>query len=761
MNREFLNAWFYKDKQQMRSLIAKMQNEEAKAAQALFDFADTEDEELLQEKSALLFQVFESKVADIDYQVVLLYALSEISFKNRALHEYDRIDHIFSNLDHTKITKHFRALYYLHKNTKHFVDLNTSESIKNLNKAEEYLPEGCERWYKTISKKILHFILYHQPINVVAYVQKLESYPQFEHLSFKPKYFLARHYELQGNPYKAIQIIKSIYEESGASRNKIFYQSYFSILVKLYSLIGDHESGNRELERFLKKFPDYLSTIPGKIFLAERARAQNDSGAIKIYTKELLAKTNISLISRTWVMYLLLTAELLEGAVGPARRILLTLDPKAENPNFYSEWVRLYLLEGDENKAAYYFRKLYKTNETNIFEFMYAYELKYHQILKLKFIINYEDVLEPTALKIENNQTEMKVESTPDNNFVGKSNSVEFVRENIKKYGPLEIPVLITGETGTGKEEVARMLHQQSSNAKEPFIAVNCGGISSTLIETELFGYKKGAYTGAVNDHKGLFEAAGSGTIFLDEISAMPLGLQASLLRVLETMKVRPVGSTELRDVKARVIVATNIRLEKLMEEQKFRSDLYFRLNRLQINLPALRDRKEDIPLLIQHFLKKYRLEGQIRIEDGLMEQMQAYHWPGNVRELKNEVERMIVLAGERNVITSEMISIWGDKYVSKHKTENTSGATISVVGKNHFSAAFSGQNGYEDARLKMLIQLFKEKKHLTRAMVARSLGCALNTAANDLKKLNEQGIIKRMLSTASSRSSYYQIIED
>lgn len=759
MKREFLDAWFYRERPLMLSLISKMSDEEAKIAQVLGEFEDTVDELLLQKNSEFLFKVFESKVSDIDFQTVLLYALSDISFRNRKMHEYERIDHIFSNLDHKKITRHFRALYYLHKGFKHLVDLNTIECIELLNKAEEFLPEGCERWYKTISRKVLQFILYHQPLDVAGYVEKLESYPQYEHLSFKPKYFLARFYELQGNPYKAIELIKPIYDEGNTNKNYNFYQSYFATLVKLYSLIGDHESGNRELESFLKKFPDYLSTIPGKIFLAERARAQNDSEAVKIYTKDLLARTNISLISRSWVLYLLLTAELLEGAVGPARRILLSLDPKGENPNFYSEWVRLYLLEGNEEKAAFYYRKLIKLNDSYIFEFMYAYELRYHQILKLKFIINFEDGREQIGLKKDNQPTEIKFQGAS-NNFIGKSQVVEYIRGNIKKYGPLTIPVLITGETGTGKEEVARMLHQQSPNAKEPFLPVNCGGISSTLIETELFGYQKGAYTGAVKDHKGLFEAAGSGTIFLDEISAMPLSLQAALLRVLETMKVRPIGSTELRDVKARVIVATNIRLEKLMEEQKFRPDLFFRLNRLQINLPALRDRKEDIPLLINHFFKKYKLENHVRIDGELMRKMQAYHWPGNIRELKNEVERMVVLAGDRAVITNDIVNFGGDKTAIKQNTERFNLADSRTGVESTARQTISGQNSYEEVRLNKLIQLFHENRHLTRAMVARSLGCALNTAANDLKNLHDRGIIKRILTTSSVRSSYYQIIE-
>jgi DNA-binding NtrC family response regulator len=756
MKREFLDAWFYNDKELMHSLMSKMGEEEVKVAEVLRVFESASDEILLQQKFEFLLRVFESKVSDIDFQTVLLYVLGEISFRCRKMHDFDRIDKIFSNLELKKITKHFQALFYIHKSVKELVEINKVELIDFLNKAEEFLPEGCERWYKTIARKVLHSILDRIPLNVEAYVEKLEAYPHLEHLSFSPKYFLARYYELQGNHYKAIDILKPIYENGS---NSSFYQNYFASLVNLYSLIGDHESGNRELENYLKKYPDFLSTDPGKIFLIEKARAQNDPSTVKLYAKELLTKNKLGLVSRTWVLYLLLSAEILEGATVAAKRILKSLDPKGEKPSFYSEWVRIYLLEGDENKAAFYFRKLIRLKESFIFEFMHAYELRYCQILKLHIKTNYEDHSSQIDLKKEQLLIEVDNE-TSIGSFIGKSQVVAFVKENIKKFGPLEIPVLITGETGTGKEDVARLLHQQSTRSKEPFIPVNCGGISSTLIEAELFGYQKGAYTGAVKDHKGLFEAAGNGTIFLDEISAMPLSLQASLLRVLETMKVRPIGSTEHREVKARVIVATNIRLEKLMEEQKFRADLYFRLNRLQINLPALRDRKEDIPLLISHFLKKYNIENQVRIDDELMKQMQAYHWPGNVRELKNEVERMVVLAGDGEIITSQMIHFLHDKAIAKQSIELPKPTISAPFKSSNLNQGISVQNGYEEARLQSLIQLFRDKKHLTRAMVARALGCAPNTAANDLKKLNELGIITRVLATASVRSSYYQIIE-
>lgn len=753
MKIEFLEAWYYKDSQRMQTFIAEMKEGQAKeVAINLSLFEQNEDPELLKEWFRLFLIEFESKVENINYQTVLLYALSNISFRSLNISDHTRIDQIFSNLNHSKILKHFRALYYIHKCTNDLIDLNINSYLNWGKKAEECMPIGCERWYKFVTKKLLHSILYKKSLNTEASIKKLEEYPQFKHLTFDPKYLLARYLELTGNPYKALKILLPLYKQS---QNSPYFENYFSSLIKVYGVIGDFDSANQETEKFLLIKPNFLKTVKGRIFLAEKARAQNEPSAIKKYIKDLL-RENTGFVTREWALYLLLSAELLDGAASAARRILLTLDPLGNKSEFYSEWVRLFLLEGDESNALTYFKKILEENEPYIYKFTFAFELRNYQFLRLLYRINNE---EKNPNKSKNKIESMeKIKNEIDfEGFIGKSQIIEYIKENIIKFGALEIPVIITGETGTGKEEVARLLHLNSSRAKEPFIPVNCGGISSTLIESELFGYKKGAFTGAEKDHQGLFVAAGSGTIFLDEISSMPIELQSTLLRVLENMKVRPVGSTEYYDIKARVIVATNIKLDFLLEEGKFRQDLYFRLNRLQINLPALRDRKEDIPLLSIYFLKKYFPDKSIQLEEDLVERMKNYSWPGNVRELKHELERMAISTNQESFIANETVVFKGNDF--KIKNENL---TLKIPKHNSIEQIqnLNLSNGYEKARINKLIELFKERKHLTRAMAVRSLGCAPNTAAADLKKLEKDGFIKRALSTASDRSSYYYIIE-
>ncbi len=232
--------------------------------------------------------------------------------------------------------------------------------------------------------------------------------------------------------------------------------------------------------------------------------------------------------------------------------------------------------------------------------------------------------------------------------FFGSSPAIRRVTKLIEAVAPSSATVLICGESGTGKEVVARAIHTRSPRREKPMVAVNCSALSETLLESELFGYTRGAFTGAVNDHKGLFEAGHGGTLFLDEIGDMPLPMQAKLLRVLQEGEVRPVGSTRTIQVDVRVLAATNADLEEKCREGRFRSDLYYRLNVVRLDLPPLRERGEDVQLLATHFLRKAAaaLAKQYQgIDSEAMRALQAYAWPGNVRELENAVERAAILS--------------------------------------------------------------------------------------------------------------------
>jgi len=241
-------------------------------------------------------------------------------------------------------------------------------------------------------------------------------------------------------------------------------------------------------------------------------------------------------------------------------------------------------------------------------------------------------------------------------NIIGQSPKMKAIFDLIQTVAPQNSRVLITGESGTGKELVARAIHENSARSSAPFITINCGAFPETLLESELFGYMKGAFTGANENRRGLFQAAHGGTLFMDEIGNMNLAMQVKLYRVLQEGKVRPLGSTDEIDVDVRVIAATNKDLEKAITTGEFREDLFYRLSVIPLHVPALRDRREDIPLLARHFLDSFRKSMEKSVEaisPEAVRKLESYDWPGNVRELENTIERAVALESGREISVS------------------------------------------------------------------------------------------------------------
>jgi len=243
--------------------------------------------------------------------------------------------------------------------------------------------------------------------------------------------------------------------------------------------------------------------------------------------------------------------------------------------------------------------------------------------------------------------------------LIGHSQKMQQVILLLRKIVNSDIPTLFEGESGTGKELAARALHNEGMRKQKPFMALYCGNIPEQLLESELFGHKKGAFTGAISDKHGLLEVYNGGTFFLDEVADIPPAIQAKLLRVLQDGEIRRVGDTETRHVDVRIISATNKFLAKEVEKGRFREDLYYRLNVITVTMPPLREREGDIPLLVSHFLKKHAEKAGApakRITSKAMQILESYHWPGNVRELENAMERAIVLADDDDITPAELI---------------------------------------------------------------------------------------------------------
>lgn len=292
--------------------------------------------------------------------------------------------------------------------------------------------------------------------------------------------------------------------------------------------------------------------------------------------------------------------------------------------------------------------------------------------------MNILNALRSRNLEVENRV--LKKELTKEYSFqnvIGNSEAMHQIFDLIKRVSQTPTNVLITGESGTGKEVVAKAIHYNGPLKDRPFVTVNCGAIPENLMESEMFGHKKGSFTGAVADKSGLFEVADGGTLFLDEVGELPLTIQVKLLRAIQERVVRRVGATEDVKVDVRIIAATNRNLEDMVSKGTFRQDLYYRLNVINIKTPSLRDRKDDIPLLAQHFLKKYneRLNKSINgISIEAMEILKKYDYPGNVRELENLIERTVALESGATILPESLPPIVatssGRKIASSHEIE-------------------------------------------------------------------------------------------
>jgi DNA-binding NtrC family response regulator len=260
-----------------------------------------------------------------------------------------------------------------------------------------------------------------------------------------------------------------------------------------------------------------------------------------------------------------------------------------------------------------------------------------------------QKALEVRALRAENRELREALGHRYEfANIIGRSQAMQEIFATIERVAPTRATVLLAGESGVGKDMIARAIHQHSPRADRPFVKINCTALPENLMESELFGYEKGAFTGANLTKPGKFEQADTGTVFLDEIGDVPPGIQVKLLRILQEREFERLGSNKTRHIDVRVLAATNVDLRAALENGTFREDLYYRLNVMPINIPPLRERKEDIPALAEHFVKK--LAGDLgsrahAISPGAVQKLMAYHWPGNVRELENVIERSLVLA--------------------------------------------------------------------------------------------------------------------
>ncbi len=339
--------------------------------------------------------------------------------------------------------------------------------------------------------------------------------------------------------------------------------------------------------------------------------------------------------------------------------------------------------------------------------------------------LNIQNALRSKSLEVENRvlKRELKQEYSFQS-LVGNSEAMHRIFDLVRRVSQTPTNVLITGESGTGKEVVAKAIHYNGPLKDKPFVTINCGAIPEQLMESEMFGHKKGSFTGAIADKSGLFEVADGGTLFLDEVGELPMTIQVKLLRAIQERVIRRVGATEDIKVDVRICAATNRDLEKMVDDGTFRQDLFYRLNVINIRTPALRERSDDVPLLANHFLKKYndRLSKTINgISDEAMEMLKKYSYPGNVRELENIIERTVALEGGATILPESLPPFvntpTGRKMASSHEIEiGEEGVDIDkVIGqieKELLIKAIHASNGVKKKAAKLLKITFRSMRY-------------------------------------------------
>jgi len=455
------------------------------------------------------------------------------------------------------------------------------------------------------------------------------------------------------------------------------------------------------------------------------------------------------------ISYTLLRCELVNKNYESAYQIIRGI-LEADSDDFlaYFFYARTEISIGNKQNASKYFNhslhlaRKYQAEELINFEISLAYELS---IADLRFFL--ENSSKPDVVT-----SPIIVSSPPEEALKGTSKNAVEVKAKINSYANSDLPVLITGETGVGKDLVAKMLHDQSNRKQLEFYAVNCGAISESLLQSELFGHVAGSFTGANKTHKGVFEAVGKGTILLDEIGEISPALQVALLRVLDQNEFKPIGSSTAKKCQCRILFATNASLEKLVDENKFRKDLLFRLKRLEINIPPLRERAQDIPELVLHFLSVGRSDAKVPVvSSDLMKAFQEYSWPGNVRQLKNEMEKLRVMHSEKLIYFMDDYPFKNHPVERKRRERTTAIFKAATVNNSTITTVLNKSN-HSIRRLAKMRELFSTHKVFTRKELIEITKGSPKTVSSDLDQLCEEGHIIRKQPTPAPRTHYFEL---
>ena len=642
---------------------------------------------------------------------------------------------------------------------------NKGELVKAFECADEGLrqglPEGGHSWYRMKAQRVIYGSTCGKFEIVERDLAEMSAVPELNYEQIAPLNFLKANFCCDCGKYEeGLALLDTLAE----GKTESIRATTLTLRIELLLFSGRFNEGKNLLDIERDSGKKLLGNVAYEILRSVEGLTQNDLERARLRARNAIACADRSApLTLIWCISLLVHIELSARNARVARSMLQMIDLGECIPQATIYWVRLYLLEQNPAKAAFHFKKLLDRGMPESIEggLRYAWEVKAADVARLWATAQKRRLVD-RPVDANANANAQAPNETPekqrDELLVGQSPAMRAVKTLIGKFATVDSTVLLTGETGTGKEVIAHALHLRSRHASKPFLAVNCGAISDTLIESELFGHVKGAFTGAGSEHHGLFVAAGDGTLFLDEIEATSPRLQGALLRVLEAGEVRPVGGTKARQIHARVIAASNQPLELAIKAGTFRSDLYFRIARLHIALPPLRERIDDIPFLVEHFLRVIYGEYQISVAPELMLKLKRHIWPGNVRELKNAIELIALLAGDAKVLSADLFVphvLLEEGSEIPPSNSALMPAVLPALGDKIAGPALKSRKG-QYARLQQLRELFKDHNTLIHAEVARLIGCAAVTATRDLEVLEAEGVIRRVRGVASQRTSCF-----
>ncbi|PCJ60885.1 MAG: hypothetical protein COA79_07440 [Planctomycetota bacterium] len=654
--------------------------------------------------------------------------------------------------------------------------LSILESVKGDEKQKEkYLLEAIEKIPKTSAHYELTLLVY------MTYLSDEGRLKDFEKFNFKFKNkrsklltteIIFRNY-IQTCQFKNHSVLfKSLDFEDESIKKILDYKNLIrDYKIVTFSMDIDHQDYNINSKNIDASTRWYIINC----YLKEKDPVNGLAWAKKFATEhKAILKVNNT------IFYTLIRAELSNKNISAASKLLNEIKNSGyiHYLNVFFD-ARFELLKGNKTKAEKLFKKCYEYclyyNALNrlYFELDLSSELPKRTIIQL-LKQNIKSKPKPFEFPqiLKNHKTELPT------NIIGQSKPMIQLKNIINKYANADTSILIYGETGVGKEEVAHRLHNISDRSDHPFLVINCAAIAESLLHSELFGHLKGSYTGATQDHKGIFEAAKNGTVFLDEIGDISEHVQVSLLRILESNEVKPIGSTKPKKIKCRIITATNKNLKELVNQNKFREDLYYRLNRLEIQIPTLKERNKDIILLAELFLKRERTDKeQPKLSKELQKEMMGYSWPGNVRQLKNEMDKLRLYHSEKLFYDTIDLQLNKKKEIKKpidqkakhvisENTQNTTQLNSTIQSKpsnDSFKSLIENIITNEKTplrRLEKIRAMFKEVKTLTRGEIIKVLNVAPGTITTDLKLLVEEGYINRVTPSASTRTHYFQLKE-